>query len=513
MTSDPEPGTAIGRATGPAPAVSPLAVAALVAAVVVPAAIGGLPIAHDDLFGHLLTGRWIAEHGRAPAADPFSFTLPGAPWVSHEWGFSLLVHGVWRAGGLWGLVGLSAALAAALFATVAVTALRRAPPGSRAAAPLAAALLVAAAWAVSPEIFLRAALAGAVCFALLAAGIPSFRRRRSLGRGAALAALVLVWANLHSGVVFGLALVGLSALDAAVRTGRRAVRDAALALACLGASLVNPHGIEALLYPFRLAALLADPASGFEAGHFAGGWRGREALLGVLVALTLAGLLVLARRGRRPLDGWEAAALVLFGAGSWMTSRVSVELAVLLVPVATGVGAAILGERSATPRPRVVRAVAGAGLAVAVFLVGGTLAARPTGAVAPHFPSAAADFLRAEGLRGRTFNHQNWGGYLAWQLGIPIFWDGRNDVFAPLVREVTTTPFAEVADRYGVEVLVLSPREVRQLAPELASGRWGLVHLDRRSAVFLSRRAYPEALDRLEVRPPRSRRGGVRPPV
>jgi len=504
MTPDHPPGTANGPASGPGRRIPPLALAALVAAVAVPAAIGGLPLAHDDLFGHLLTGRWIVEHGRAPTADPLSFTLAGTPWVSHEWGFSLLVYGVWRAGGLWALVGLSAALAAGLFAAVAAAALRRVPTSSRAAAaPVLAAVLVATAWAVSLEIFLRAALAGALCFALLAAGIPWFRHRPSLVRGAALAALVLVWANLHSGMVFGLALVGLSALEAVVRTGRRAARDAALALACLAAALANPHGIETLLYPFQLAALLADPASGFEAGHFAGGWPGRGALLGVILLLTFAGLVALSRRGRRPpLAGWELAALAIFGGGSWATSRLSVELAVLLVPAATGVGAALLVGRAATPR-RTLRAVAAASLAAALVLLGGTLAARPAGAVASHFPSAATDFLRAEGLRDRTFHHQNWGGYLGWRLGIPVFWDGRNDVFAPLVREVTTTPFAEVADRYGVGILVLSPRELRQLAPELASGRWGLVHADRRAAVFLSRDAYPEALERLEIPPPR----------
>ena len=504
MTSGPVP--------GPARRASPLALAALVAALAVPAAVAALPLAHDDLFGHLLTGRWIVEHGRVPAADPFSFTRQGAPWVSHEWGFSLVAFGAWRAGGLWALVGLSVALAATLFASVAAAARRRVPAGAApAATPLLLAVLTAAAWAVSPQIFLRAALAGAVCFALLAAGLPGFRERPSLARGAALAALVLLWANLHSGVVFGLALLALSALDALIRTGRRALPQLALAAAGLAAALANPHGVEALLYPFRLALLLADPASGFEAGHFAGGWPGRQSILGLLLAATLLGLLALSRRGRRPpVAGWELAALAIFGAGSWATSRMSVELAVLLVPAATAVGAALLGKRS-TAAGRGSRALAAAGLAAALLLAGGTLAARPPGAVAPHFPSAAADFLLAEDLRGRAFHHQNWGGYLAWRLGTPVFWDGRNDVFAPLVRELAATPFAEVAERYGIGILVLSPREVSQLAPELASGRWGLVHLDGRSAVFLSRRAYPEALARLEIRPPPRR--GARPPV
>jgi len=514
MTRDPAAGSAHGPAAGPASRPSPLAVATLLAALAVPAAIGALPLAHDDLFGHLSAGRWIVDHGRVPAADPFSFTRPGARWVSHEWGFSLAVYGVWGAGGPWALVGLSAALATALFAAIGGAALRRVPADRRAAAaPLVAALLLAAAWAVSLELFLRAALAGAVCFALLAIGLGRFRERPSAARGAAVAVLVLVWANLHSGVVLGLALVGLSAVDAASRQRRRVLPHLLLAAACAAAALANPHGIDALLYPFRLARLLADPASGFEAGHFAGGWPGRQAVLGALLAATLAGLFALARRGRRPspgspparhgpLAGWELAALALFGAGSFATARLSVEFAVLLVPAAAAVGAALLGERAAPARRRGGRALAAAVLTAALVVASGTLAARPPGPVSPHFPAGAADFLRAHGLLGRAFHHQNWGGYLGWRLGTPVFWDGRNDVFAPLVRELATIPFARVAERYGVEVLILSPREIAQLAPELARGRWGLVYADGRAAVFLSRRAYPEVLERLEIRPP-----------
>ena len=38
-------------------------------------------IADPDTWWHLRTGQWILENGAVPDADPFSFTVPGAPWL------------------------------------------------------------------------------------------------------------------------------------------------------------------------------------------------------------------------------------------------------------------------------------------------------------------------------------------------------------------------------------------------------------------------------------------------
>ena len=99
------------------------------------------------------------------------------------------------------------------------------------------------------------------------------------------------------------------------------------------------------------------------------------------------------------------------------------------------------------------------------------------------------------------FNHQNYGGYLLWRLGQPVFWDGRNDVFASLVKEVTTTPFDDIEARYGIDWMLITEREYGGLRTELESGRWGLVYWDDLRAVYLRRvpKLAPQ-LARLELR-------------
>jgi hypothetical protein len=492
----------------------PAAVAALAGAFVLAAALGTQPLSHDDLFWHLRAGERMQASGEVLRTDPFSYTLPGAPWVTHEWGFSVLAAAAAGALGIAPLVPLRGALVVAFFAVVAAAAWRRAAaagaPAGYGSGPLLALLVAAAAWAVSRELILRAALVGALLFALLVLALPAFRRWPTLGRGAAIAGLVLVWANLHSGVIFGLFLIGLAAAEALFLPPPDAVDDAgrprpwrrrlagarphlALLAAAALAALVNPHGVEAPLYPLRLALLLADPASGFDLGHFAGGWRGRQAILGLLAAAVAAGLLAASRR-RRPLPApGEIAAVAVFAVLSWLTARLAIELVALAVPLVFALWAPRAPPRAGRPGRTAAAglAVAAASLALAALVV----AARPPGPLSPAFPAAAAAWLERTGLaERRLFHHQNWGGYLGWRLDAPIFWDGRNDVFAPLVRQATTTPFPEVAGRYGVEVLVLSPREIGDLAPLLGpGGDWAPVHREGPATIFVRRDLLPAA--------------------
>src|ERR1700680_176805 len=181
------------------------------------------PLVHDDLFWHLRTGEWIAAHHRVPLVDLFSYTRHGARWITHEWGFSLASWLIYRAGGMGGLVVTTALLALGIFAAIAWRAVDLAGaatptdtgPGASATARclLLAALLGLGLWAASPEIFLRAALAGELMLALVLAALGRYRRTGRRRWLAALAALFWPWANLHSGVVFGLFVLALYALE------------------------------------------------------------------------------------------------------------------------------------------------------------------------------------------------------------------------------------------------------------------------------------------------------------
>jgi hypothetical protein len=574
-----------------------------------------LPLVHDDLFWHLCTGEWIAAHARVPLVDLFSYTRLGARWITHEWGFSLASWLVYRAAGAGGLVVSTFLLACAIFAAVAWRAVElvhpelgcgrvpdlgksgltvpsggKAAPGTGEPAPesalpapgaaasalarrlLLAALLALGLWAVSTELFLRAALAGELLLALVLAALTRYRRTGRRRFLVVAAALFLPWANLHSGVLFGLLVLALYAVEPfvvravhGVRAGAAVRWRAAASMlwtlaAALGLTLLNPNGPAAPLYPLILARILFASGIPWELGHFsattATGAGAADAAFWLLLVLLLLSLLPL-RQARR-LSPAEAASIGSFFVFTLLSHRMVFDLVVIALPTLykllvlpagpptplvpagePGPAAAARrpapftpGSKDLTP-PRGLPGLAGRpGLAaalVALFVlpVGAVAVAgaasewarRPPaagGLIAEHFPQAATRFIAAHGIAeegDHIFNHQNWGGFAGWRLRVPVFWDGRNDVFAELVREVATQPFGRTASRYRLDYLLIAEHDYPGIEPEIAAGRWALVYWDDFSAVYLRREPrYAAQLAHLELRlfPPFGGRLGLR---
>ncbi len=478
-----------------------LAVAALLA---LAAARASLPLTHDDLFGHLRTGERIVETGRVPLTDPFSFTRPGTRWITHEWGFSLATWGLWRLGGELALLLTRVLLVLAIGWVVARRAQAEAEAEAR-SVPWQTALLGLALWMLAAELILRAALVSELFLALLLLFLTRFRQTGGRGGLAAVAGLFLVWANLHSGVIFGLFVLGLWTLEAllAVPAARRWPAAAGLFRAgparpylillgiCVPLTLVNPNGWEVWLYPFKLSRILFGSGIAWDLGHFeaAGPWSNTACLL--LLGLLLAGALPLRRL--LLLSATEILGIATFLALSLRSPRFLFHFAILALPALYRLWAG----RELSP---LLRRAFAAGVVAVPALVAATLwLEHPRRLIAPLLPEGAVRFLEAQGIRERVFNHQNYGGFLAWRRREPIFWDGRNDVFVSLVQEVTTTPFPSVVERYGVEALLLAEHDYPGILPEIPE-RWGLVYWDDGSAVYLRRTpAHAALLDRLEL--------------
>jgi hypothetical protein len=77
------------------------------------------------------------------------------------------------------------------------------------------------------------------------------------------------------------------------------------------------------------------------------------------------------------------------------------------------------------------------------------------------YPEKAMDFLCLRKEKdARIFNYYAWGGYLIWR-GIPVFVDGRADIYSPAVLEDYTTVmnfspnFEAILDKYGIQYLLV----------------------------------------------------------
>jgi hypothetical protein len=459
----------------------------LAALVALAAAWASRPLTHDDLFGHLRAGEWMAAHRTVPTTDPFSFTRPGARWITHEWAFSLLAWGIWLAAGYPGLIVTRVLLVLAVGAAVAW----RMETDAERSVPWMAGLLGLGVWAVAAELILRAALLSELFLALTLVFLTRFRETGGRRFLVSLIVLFFLWGNVHSGVIFGLYVFGLFALEGAVRE-RRPVPYLAALLAAAAASLVNPNGIEVWLYPFKLSRILFASGIEWDLGHFsAADPRSNSAFL-ILGVLLLAGLLPLERL--RAVSIAEGIAMLTFLALSFRSPRFVFHFAILALPVLYRLHAGREWTRGMR-RTAAVATVVVLGLGAATAWID-----HPRRLIAPELPEGAVRFLAANGIRGRIFNHQNYGGFLLWRARLPVFWDGRNDVFASLVQEVTTTPFPDIVQRYGIDFLLITEHEFPGIEPEIPS-RWGLVYWDDDSAVYL-RRDGPLGLQlpRLELR-------------
>lgn len=195
---------------------------------------------------HLAAGRLMLETGRIPKVDPFSFTLGGKPWLTHEWLFQLWAGLAEKAGGL-PMFTMSCAV---LLGLVPLLVFRRAvAAGAGVVAALVAAFAVQI--VLMGHAHARPHVATYALFAWASTWFYALDSGRGRWRNAPwLAPVFAVWANLHGGFVAGLVLCGSFFATAALGwlrwRGRPRLRRAGRWLALLGylalATLINPIG-------------------------------------------------------------------------------------------------------------------------------------------------------------------------------------------------------------------------------------------------------------------------------
>ncbi|MBZ5613909.1 MAG: hypothetical protein LAO23_07870 [Acidobacteriia bacterium] len=442
-----------------------------------------------DLWWHLRTGQWIAENGRIPHSDHFSFTRARQPWISHEWLSEVVFYELWKHGGAAALIVFSAIVTTAGFMLLY---LRCPPLGGNwhwaAAATAFGALAAAPSWGVRPQMFTFALTS--LLLWLVEGGVD---RPRLLFW---IPPLFLVWLNLHAGFALGPALmlaygVGLL-LETAVGTTpwpqARPIllRVLLLLLACLALVPLNPSGAQLYRYPFD--TLRSPGMRSFIVEWFSPDfhrWLYRPFLL-----LWLLVLAALASSRWRP-KGRVIVPLLLTGFAALDAVR---HIPIFVLVAMPGIAAALAAAganlgllcpprtaelRSAwtggDARPRMsgssrflpvfntVVLVLMAGFAFANWV---SLARNQEAREAERFPERAVSFLRGGHYPEKIFVYYDWGGYTIWKLypEYRVFVDGRADLYGDdlLRQSIQTvveirTGWREVLDRWKVEAVLVPP--------------------------------------------------------
>ena len=395
-----------------APVPSLLSLAALALGAFAPAVLGD-----GDTWSHVAAGDWMLDHRAVPHVDPFSHSFAGAPWVAHEW-LSEVALALAHRGAGWAGVTLLTGLAAAGAIAIVSRRVARELEG-----PAVAVVLLLAFMLLAPGLLARPHILALPCLALWFDGLMTAGER---GRAPSLwlAPVMLLWANLHGGFLFGLALAPLFALEALIAAPpqqRLAVARGWLlfGLASLIAALATPFGVEGLLFPLRLMS------NGAISGI--GEWRAQDFSRPGAFELALLALLGFALLKPLRLPPLRVALLLGLAHMSLQHARHEMLFA-MIVPMllARPMQQALSGAPIApAPAPRAWWVGA---LIAALALSGARLAlplARVDSANAPMSALAAAPpELRAQPV----LNGYGFGGYLI-HAGVRPFIDGRADMY------------------------------------------------------------------------------------
>ncbi|GAC1468695.1 MAG: hypothetical protein NVSMB9_11620 [Isosphaeraceae bacterium] len=389
-------------------------------------------VADPDLWGHVRFGQDILRTGVIAQADDYSYRSEGQRWVNHEWLSEVIFAGVYDRSGPKGLIVLKV-LVSLLILGLCLVHLRRGGLGPWRSVPL---LVLASIpfrmglGTVRPQIFTYLFL---LMELLILAGTGPGRERGLW----VLPILIAIWANLHGGVLAGLAILGLWIMLRIVGHLRDETQPpfrrngAILRLGLLGISgclalLVNPYQAELPRFLLRTATVPRPEILEWAP-------LGLTSLPGLLyLALLAIGIFGLA--GSR-LPRGEVIPILGVSAVLPLVSNRHYPLFALTLIVLGGRHIADASDRrgpSTGARLAGSRMVAATGLAVALLLLGLSLPRFGCIRVDPYFfpfPARAVALLKQSDARGNMAVPFDWGEYVLWHLGrrVKVSMDGRRE--------------------------------------------------------------------------------------
>ena len=435
-----------------------------------------------DTWWHVVAGRMMIAGRMVLRADPFSWTVHGQPWFTHEWLSEIALGGAFNLAGWSGVVVLTAA-AAGLTAWLLARCAGRWLSGLPQIVLVAFGLLL---W--SGSLLARPHMLALPILALWTAELVRARAEERAPRWAFLP-LMTLWANLHGSFFFGLALIGpfaLEALLAAKPAGRMAVvlRWGGFGLAALAVASLTPHGIQTLTFPLGLIRM----------GSLAhiGEWAPSDfTTVGPLEIALLAGLFVaLTRPLRLPLI--RAALLALLIHLALQHVRYDQMLGI--------VGALILAEPLArafgqTPptegrRPATAPILGLAAAALAVAMLAWRLASPAVLQDGPTRPMSAFAAVPPAIAATPVLNDYSFGGYLIGQH-VPVFVDGRADLYgdaflrdyARLLEPDRAALTKTLEDRHIAWTILIPGSPIARAMDETPG--WRRLHADRFAVVHV----------------------------
>lgn len=469
------------------------------------------PIYDPDLWQHLRVGRALWEGLGFPSVNVWTWPTHGAEGLVPSWLFRALLWPFWKIGEVNGVFAWRWLTTLGAFGFVLAAARAGHPRGAR-FAPTGGAALIALVWCVVVYRYRSQARPETLVAVLLAIQLwvlESWRAPDGGRRVWALPALAALWANAHISYYVGLFVTGAFLLDALWRRWRRKPgpppRDLALALLVSAlASFLNPYGWRVLAQPFEYFLVWRHEPIFQNIGELrAPDWEA-YAPTGLPVFLALMVALAVLRIHRRGADLAQLIILGLLVPQSLGSQRFLGYLAIAAAPFFARDLTWALGSLPRPPalaRPAARAALGAALLALVALPALSTDPLRPAMGVRWNmYPVGASDYIEREGIRGRSFNLFQQGGYLLWRFWpdstrlpfMDIHQTGtRQDRRLYVYAQIDARAWRELDRVHRFEWVLISRLE-HERSPLLDfldadSTTWSLVWVDDAAALFLRR--------------------------
>ncbi|MBC7961384.1 MAG: hypothetical protein H7Y05_00400 [Steroidobacteraceae bacterium] len=385
------------------------------------------PMEDFDTFWQLQSGKFILESGHFLYRDTFSIT-PDAFRLEHCWLSDIIFYLHYLAGGF-KLLSLLKTVLITLCGLLLYRCNMRRGGDPYLVVPILTLCLAATigSWVERPQLWTY--LFSIIYLYLLHKG-----REQGSNAWYWLIPLMLVWANLHAGCIFGFVLIGLFFIGEIVRlalketTSNSVLVLAGIGLAVFGMAFINPYGSR---IPMQILAHLnlTKISSGQQAIME---WLppSSEQIMLFYLVFVLWGCIILAKwKKNDPAEVIFFCAFLYMGTSQVRHSVFVPLLAGFYLPVSLQdvVGLYLPVQKNGTFFRAACRFCTM--IALVVFLSQNVVRTSWGWGISPvSYPVAATQFLIQNQLPPTIYNFYDWGGYLMWKLypGYQVFVDGRN---------------------------------------------------------------------------------------
>ncbi|HEX8042966.1 hypothetical protein [Candidatus Deferrimicrobium sp.] len=320
--------------------------------------------------------------------------------------------------------------------------------------------------------------------------------------------MMIFWVNLHGGFIVGFLFIGIFLLghifgilgsngEERSISANKAKQLTLICTVSVLAACVNPFGVHAFLFPFRVVSesYLMNHVQEFLSPDFHGFAPYRYLLLFLIGMLAIS---------RTRLTLTDLVLVLLFTSMSLYSMRYIPLCAIVYAPILSKHGdiliqesktrfTRLLNERSGI-YGKIDASAKGYVLPLVVLVV---LAGLAAGKIPVRFdknttPTAAIDFLRANPLPGNMFNDDGIGDYVIYSLypHYKVFMDGRSDMYGePILKEYLKVAHIEpgwkdILEKYDINYVFFYTDSllVRHLRTD--SG-WKGIYSDNVASIFL----------------------------